>query len=222
VTPGQGRTCGQTRAGPPGQPDQPVGTDQAGRPRPTPPRAGSTAAGERSGTGIDAEPRTPTAESGSCGLDRAPDAGVTESEQGRRDARDALSHRRRRASWHAGPRSTWWGSLPTWAAVRSCWPATMAASPPSAGWPGATVAKAAMTGLALAAMAYSRALGEQLIQAGGYAGRRRNHVNSNRARPSAAAANGAAVGDSGADRGAAGARINALSAPFRQLEPAQL
>jgi hypothetical protein len=84
-----GAPVGQTRAGPAGQPDQPEGTDQAGATtiRISEP---ASATGRLSDTGIDAEPRTPTPESGSPGLDREPDASVTESEQGRRDARDAL------------------------------------------------------------------------------------------------------------------------------------
>jgi PRC-barrel domain protein len=91
VTLDSGAPAGQTRAGPAGQPDQPEGTDQAGATAIHLPKPAGTAAGALSDTGIDAEPRTPTPESGSLGLDRQPDASVTESKQGRRDARDALS-----------------------------------------------------------------------------------------------------------------------------------
>jgi PRC-barrel domain/Domain of unknown function (DUF2382) len=86
-----GAPAGQTHAGPAGQPDQPEGTDQAGATAIRVPKPASTATGELVDTGIDAEPRIPTPESGSPGLDREPDASITESEQGRRDARDALS-----------------------------------------------------------------------------------------------------------------------------------
>jgi hypothetical protein len=86
-----GAPAAQTRAGPAGQPDQPQGTDQAGATAIHLPKPASPSAGELSDTGIDAEPRTPTPESGSPGLDRQPEASVTESEQGRRDARDELS-----------------------------------------------------------------------------------------------------------------------------------
>jgi PRC-barrel domain/Domain of unknown function (DUF2382) len=85
-----GASAGQTRAGPAGQPDQPEGTDQAGATATHFPKPASTATGGLADTGIDAEPKTPTPESGSPGLDREPDASVVESEQGRRDARDAL------------------------------------------------------------------------------------------------------------------------------------
>jgi PRC-barrel domain protein len=91
VTPDDGAPASETSAGPPGQPDQPVGTDQAGATATRVPKPASTAAGERSGTGIDVEPSTPTAESGSPGVDRAPDASATESKQGRRDAHNAPS-----------------------------------------------------------------------------------------------------------------------------------
>jgi hypothetical protein len=90
VTLDDGVPAGQTRAGPAGQPDQPEGTDQAGATTIRVSEPANGAAGGLSDTGIDAEPRTPTPESGSPGLDREPDASVTESEQGRRDARDAL------------------------------------------------------------------------------------------------------------------------------------
>jgi PRC-barrel domain/Domain of unknown function (DUF2382) len=91
VTLDSGAPASETRAGPAGQPDQPEGTDQA---RPTAthlPQPASTPTGELVDTGIDAKPRTPAPESGSPGLDRGPDASVAESEQGRRDARDAPS-----------------------------------------------------------------------------------------------------------------------------------
>jgi hypothetical protein len=91
VTLDDGAPAGQTRAGPADQPDQPEGTDQAGATAIRVAKPASSATGGLVDTGIDAEPRTPTPESGSAGLDRAPDASVTESEQGRRDARDALS-----------------------------------------------------------------------------------------------------------------------------------
>jgi hypothetical protein len=91
VTQDSGSPPGQTRAGPAGQPDQPEGTDQAGATAIRVAKPASTATGELVDTGIDAEPRTPTPESGSRGLDREPDTSVIESEQGRRDARDELS-----------------------------------------------------------------------------------------------------------------------------------
>jgi PRC-barrel domain/Domain of unknown function (DUF2382) len=91
VTLDSGAPAGQTRAAPAGQPDQPEGTDQAGATTIHLSKPASPSAGELADTGIDAEPRTPTPESGSAGLDRQPDASVTESEQGRRGARDALS-----------------------------------------------------------------------------------------------------------------------------------
>jgi len=91
VTLDRGTPAGQTRAGLAGQPDQPEGTDQAEATATRIPEPASIATGELSNTGIDAEPRTPTPESRSPGLGRAPDASVTESEQGRRDARDVLS-----------------------------------------------------------------------------------------------------------------------------------
>jgi hypothetical protein len=91
VTLDNGAPAGQTRAGPPGQPDQPEGTDQAGASTIRVPEPASAAAGGLADTGIDAEPSTPTPGSGNPGLGRAPAASVTESEQGRRDARDVLS-----------------------------------------------------------------------------------------------------------------------------------
>jgi PRC-barrel domain/Domain of unknown function (DUF2382) len=91
VTLDDGAPAGQTRAGPADQPDQPEGTDQAGATTIRVAKPASTATGELSNTGIDAEPSTATPESGSRSLDREPDASVIESEQGRRDAHDALS-----------------------------------------------------------------------------------------------------------------------------------
>jgi len=91
VTLDNGAAAGQTRVGPAGQPDQPEGTEQAGATAIHLPEPASTATGELSDAGINAQPRTPTPESESPGLDPEPDASVTESEQGRRDARDALS-----------------------------------------------------------------------------------------------------------------------------------
>ena len=90
VTLDDGAPAGQTRTGPAGQPAQPEGTDQEGATTIRVPKPASAAAGGLSDTGIDAEPSTPTPESGSPSLDREPDASATESEQGRRDARDAL------------------------------------------------------------------------------------------------------------------------------------
>jgi hypothetical protein len=83
--------AGQTRAEPAGQPDEPERPDQAGATATHIPEPASTTTGELSDTGIDTEPRTPSPESGSPGLERAPDTSFTESEPGRRDARDALS-----------------------------------------------------------------------------------------------------------------------------------
>jgi hypothetical protein len=83
--------AGQTRVGPTAKTTRPERTNQAGATATHIAAPASTATGALADTGIDAEPRTPTPESGSLGLDRQPDASVTESEQDRRDARDALS-----------------------------------------------------------------------------------------------------------------------------------
>jgi hypothetical protein len=72
----------------------------------------------------------------------------------------------------------------------------------------ATVAKATVTGLALAATAYARALGERLMQAGDAPVEGRHHPSRRHAAGSgrgAAAADRAAMGDPWADRGGAGA-----------------
>jgi hypothetical protein len=88
VTLDTGAPAGQTRAGPAGQPDQPEGTDRAEATR-VPEPIGTTT-GELVDTGIDAAPSTPTRESRSRGLDRAPDASVPESEHSQHGVRDEL------------------------------------------------------------------------------------------------------------------------------------
>jgi sporulation protein YlmC with PRC-barrel domain len=78
VTLDSGSPAGQARAEPAGQADEPEGTDQAGATATHTPEPASTATGELADAGIDAEPRTPTPGAGSAGLDREPDASVTE------------------------------------------------------------------------------------------------------------------------------------------------
>jgi PRC-barrel domain/Domain of unknown function (DUF2382) len=86
VTLDSGAPAGQTRAGPAGQTNEPGIHEQAGATATSVPEPASTATGELADAGIDAEPGIPTPGSGSAGLDREPDASVTEPEQGRRDA----------------------------------------------------------------------------------------------------------------------------------------
>jgi sporulation protein YlmC with PRC-barrel domain len=86
VTLDSGAPAGQARAEPAGQANEPEGTDQARATATRVPKPASTATGELADAGIDAEPRIPTPGSGSAGLDREPDASVTEPGQGRRDA----------------------------------------------------------------------------------------------------------------------------------------
>ena len=84
-----GAPADQTLAEPDGQTDEPERTDQAGAtavPEPT-----SSATGRLADIGMDAQPATPTPETGSPGLDREPDPSLIESEPGRRGARDELS-----------------------------------------------------------------------------------------------------------------------------------
>jgi hypothetical protein len=84
-----GAPADQTLAEPDGQTDEPERTDQAGAtavPEPT-----SSATGGLADIGMDAQPATPTPETGSPGLDREPDPSLIESEPGRRGARDELS-----------------------------------------------------------------------------------------------------------------------------------
>jgi sporulation protein YlmC with PRC-barrel domain len=91
VTLDNGAPAGQTRGGAAGEATKPERTDQAGATATHTPEPASTAAGGLVDIGISAQPRTPTPGAGSAGLDRAPDAGATESGQGRRDARDEPS-----------------------------------------------------------------------------------------------------------------------------------
>jgi PRC-barrel domain protein len=91
VTQDNGSPAGQTRAGPAGQPDEQGINEQPGATATRVPQPASTLAGGLSDTGINAEPSTPTSESGSAGLDQEPESSFTEPEQGRRDARDELS-----------------------------------------------------------------------------------------------------------------------------------
>jgi hypothetical protein len=90
VTLDGGAPAGQTLAESADQTHKPERSDQA---RPTAtrvPKPASTTTGGLADTGM-AEPGIPASETGSPGLDRAPDTSVIESEQGRRGARDELS-----------------------------------------------------------------------------------------------------------------------------------
>jgi hypothetical protein len=78
VTLDNGAPAGQTRGGPAVETTKPERTDQAGATATHTPEPASTAAGELADAGIDAEPRIPTPGAGSAGLDREPDASVTE------------------------------------------------------------------------------------------------------------------------------------------------
>jgi hypothetical protein len=78
VTLDNGAPAGQARDGAAGEATKPERTDQAGATATHTPEPASTAAGGLVDTGISAQPRTPTPGSGSPGLDRAPDASVTE------------------------------------------------------------------------------------------------------------------------------------------------
>jgi hypothetical protein len=91
VTLASGAPAGQTLAEPAGHPRKPERTDQAGATATRVPKPASTAAGGLADIGMDAETGTPASETGSPGLDRAPDTSFVESEQNRRGARDELS-----------------------------------------------------------------------------------------------------------------------------------
>jgi sporulation protein YlmC with PRC-barrel domain len=78
-------------ASPAGQTDKSEGYDQAGATAIHVSEPASTATGGLADTGMDAEPGTPASGTGSPGLDREPDTGFIESEQGRRGAGDELS-----------------------------------------------------------------------------------------------------------------------------------
>jgi PRC-barrel domain len=91
VTLDSGAPADQTLAEPAGQTHKPERTDQAGVTATHIPEPASSAAGGLADTGMDAQPATPASETGSPGLDRAPDTSLLESEQDRRGARDELS-----------------------------------------------------------------------------------------------------------------------------------
>jgi hypothetical protein len=91
VTLDSGASAGQALAEAAGRTDEPEGTDQAGATATHIPKAASTATGGLADTGTDAEPRISASGSERLGLDREPDSGFSESEQGRRGARDELS-----------------------------------------------------------------------------------------------------------------------------------
>ena len=91
VTLDSGAPAGQALAEAAGQTHQPERTDQAGATATGVPEPASTAAGGLADTGLDGEPGTPTPETESPGVVRAPDASLIESEPGRRGAGDELS-----------------------------------------------------------------------------------------------------------------------------------
>lgn len=91
VTLDNGAPADQTLAEPAGQTHKPERTDQAGATATHIPEPASSAAGGLADTGMDAQPATPASETGSPGLDRAPDTSLLESEQDRRGAYDELS-----------------------------------------------------------------------------------------------------------------------------------
>jgi hypothetical protein len=84
-------TVTQDNGSPPGQPDAPGINEQAEASATRGPDPASPPAGGLSDNGINAQPTTPTLESGGAGLDREPDTSFIEPEQGRRDARDEPS-----------------------------------------------------------------------------------------------------------------------------------
>jgi hypothetical protein len=91
VTLDSGAPAGQTLAEAAGQTHKPDRDEQAGATTTGVPEPASTATGGLADTGTDAEPGIPASESGSPGLDREPDSGLSESEPGRGDGRDGLS-----------------------------------------------------------------------------------------------------------------------------------
>ena len=91
VTLDSGASAGQTLAEPAGQTHKPERTDQAGATATHIPEPASSAAGGLADTGMDAQPAIPASETGSPGLDRAPDTSLLESEQDRRGAYDEPS-----------------------------------------------------------------------------------------------------------------------------------
>jgi hypothetical protein len=78
--------AGQTLTEPADDTRKPERTDQAHIPM-----SASTATGRLADTRMDAEPGTPTPETGRPGLDREPDTSLLDSEQDRGDARDELA-----------------------------------------------------------------------------------------------------------------------------------
>ena len=91
VTLDSGASAGQTLAEPADQTDEPERTDQAGATATGVPEPASTATGRLADIEMDAQPGTRASETESSHLDREPDTSPLESEQGRGDARDALS-----------------------------------------------------------------------------------------------------------------------------------
>jgi hypothetical protein len=91
VTLDNGAPAGQTLTEPAGRTHKPEHTDQAGATATHLPEPASTVAGGLADTGLDAEPGTPTPETGSPGLDREPDTRSLESERDRGGAGDELS-----------------------------------------------------------------------------------------------------------------------------------
>jgi hypothetical protein len=91
VTLDSGAPAGQTLAEPAGHPRKLESNDQAEAATTGVPKPASTAPGGLADTGMDAERGTPASETGSPGLDRAPDTSLLESEPGRRGAGDELS-----------------------------------------------------------------------------------------------------------------------------------
>ena len=91
VTLDSGASADQTLAEPAGQTHKPERTDQAGATATHIPEPASSAAGGLADTGMDAQPAIPASETGSPGLDRAPDTSLLESEQDRRGAYDEPS-----------------------------------------------------------------------------------------------------------------------------------
>jgi PRC-barrel domain/Domain of unknown function (DUF2382) len=90
VTLDDGASADQARAEPAGQTDEPERDDQARATATGAPEPASTAAGGLADTGLDAQSATQAVETGSPGLDREPDASLSESGLDRRGARDEL------------------------------------------------------------------------------------------------------------------------------------
>jgi hypothetical protein len=91
VTLDSGSPAGQTLAEPAAHSRRLESNDQAEATATGVPKPANTATGGLADTGMDAERGTPASETGSPGLDRAPDTSVIESEQGQRGAGDELS-----------------------------------------------------------------------------------------------------------------------------------